>query len=80
MKNDKFLIPHGPFCYFGKLGADNFRPCPYWKLCLKSEGDSKKYEYGRCEYLSIDDEELEDASLLFKVKCCFVNLEYEYDI
>lgn len=76
---NKFLIPNGPYCYFGDFGKANFRPCPYWKLCIKSEEDDKKYEYGWCDYLSIGDEELENASLLFRIKCCFINISYEYN-
>lgn len=40
--------------------------CPYWEL--RENGKAE------CKYLMIDDEELS-----FKLKCCFVNLDYEYD-
>jgi hypothetical protein len=40
--------------------------CPYWELCENGKV--------KCKYLETDDKEL-----LLKMKCCFVNLDYDYD-
>lgn len=70
MKKNKFLIPDGPHCFFGEHGKANYRPCPYWNIYIEDDGT----EYIVCEFLSMENEHL-----LFQNKCCFVNLEYEYD-
>lgn len=78
MKKDKFLIPEGIHCYYGEPGKPGFAMCPYWQLELSYNADEKKYNLAYCKFLCMSDEDL-DGTLVFKVKHCFINLNYEYD-